>query len=109
MPPSLGFPQPACYARLDGLYGDAAPLIDVLTAGRGRVCQKSCLPSAGTGGSEASTSADPGSGEHASEIRGMTRALYDCPAVPLTTAGPEGRRARPYSWRHALFSLTLRP
>jgi hypothetical protein len=38
MPPSLGFPQPACYARLDGLYGDAAPLIDVLTAGRGRAC-----------------------------------------------------------------------
>jgi hypothetical protein len=38
MPPSLGFPQPTCYARLDGLYGDAAPLIDVLTTGRGRAC-----------------------------------------------------------------------
>jgi hypothetical protein len=43
----------------------------------------------------------PGSGEHPPRISGMTRALYDCPAVPLTPTGPEVRRARGHPRGHS--------
>lgn len=76
--------------RLDGLYGDAAPLLDVLTAGLGVLARsrayhlldlevvKQVLARA-----PVQFSTHPESG--------MTRALYDCSAVPLTPAGPDVR------------------
>jgi hypothetical protein len=83
-------PTASVLLRLDGLYGDAAPLIDVLTAGLGVIARSrdyhlldlevvqqvlACPPD--------QVSIHPESG--------MTRALYDCPAVPLTPTGPEIR------------------
>jgi hypothetical protein len=76
--------------RLDGLYGDAAPLLDVLAAGLGVIARsrdyhlldlevvKQVLAHVPD-----QVSIHPESG--------MTRALYDCPAVPLTPTGPEVR------------------
>jgi hypothetical protein len=76
--------------RLDGLYGDAAPLLDVLSAGLGVITRSRayhlldlemvrqrllCAPD--------HVSTHPESG--------TTRALYDCKSVPLTPAGPEVR------------------
>ncbi len=86
----LGLPPASVLLRLDGLYGDAAPLIEVLTAGLGvlarsrayhlldlEVVQRRlvCAPD--------QVSTHPESG--------MMRALYNCPAVPLTPTGPEVR------------------
>jgi hypothetical protein len=86
----LGLPTASVLLRLDGLYGDAAPLIDVLTASLGVIARsrdyhlldlevvKQVLAHAPD-----QVSTHPESG--------MTRALYDCPAVPLTPAGPQVR------------------
>lgn len=86
----LEIPTASMLVRLDGLYGDAAPLIDVLTADLGVIARSrdysllelpvvqqvlACPPD--------QVSTHPESA--------MTRALYDCPAVLLTPAGPEVR------------------
>lgn len=86
----LGLPLASMVLRLDGLYGDAAPLLDVLAAGLGVIARSrayhllevetvkhmlTCAPS--------QVSTHPESG--------MTRALYDCAFVPLTATGPEVR------------------
>ncbi len=86
----LGLSRASVLLRLDGLYGDAAPLLDVLTAGLGVIVRSRayhlldleiiqqrlmCAPD--------QVSTHPESG--------MSRTLYDCPAVPLTPAGPEVR------------------
>ena len=76
--------------RLDGLYGDAAPLIDVLTIGLGviarsrdyRLLDLEVVTQALTRVPD-QVSIHPESG--------MTRALYDCPAVSLTPTGPSVR------------------
>jgi hypothetical protein len=86
----LALPTISVLLRLDGLYGDAAPLIDVLSAGLGvivrsrdyhlldlEVVQQALARAPG----QVSTHPDSG----------MTRALYDCPGVPLTPTGPEIR------------------
>jgi hypothetical protein len=86
----LGLPLASVLLRLDGLYGDAAPLIDVLTAGLGMIVRSRDyrlleLPvvQQALARSPDQVSTHPESG--------MTRALYDCPAVPLTPTGPEVR------------------
>jgi hypothetical protein len=86
----LGLPTASMLVRLDGLYGDAAPLLDVLLADLGVIARSrayhlldlevvklrlACAPD--------QVSTHPESG--------MTRALYDCPAIPLTPTGPEVR------------------
>ncbi len=86
----LGLPTTSLLVRLDGLYGDAAPLIDVLSADLGVIARSrayhlldlevvqqilACAP--------AHVSRHPESG--------MMRALYDCPTIPLTPTGPEVR------------------
>ena len=83
----LGLPPASVLLRLDGLYGDAAPLMDVLAAGLGVLVrsrayhlldldivkqQLLCAPD--------QVSTHPESG--------LTRTLYDCASVPLTAAGP---------------------
>ena len=86
----LGLSPVSMLVRLDGLYGDAAPLMDVLSAGLGVVARsrayhlldlevvKQVLTRAPD---QVSTHPD----------RGMIRTLYDCPTVPLTPTGPEVR------------------
>jgi hypothetical protein len=86
----LGLPTASILVRLDGLYGDAAPLLDVLSAHLGVIARSrayhlldlevvqqalACVP--------AHVSRHPESG--------MTRALYDCASVPLTPTGPQVR------------------
>jgi len=86
----LGLLPASVLVRLDGLYGDAAPLIEVLTAGLGMIVRSRAyhlleLPAVQQrllrAPEQASTQPESG----------MRRALYDCPAVPLTPAGPEVR------------------
>ncbi len=85
-----GLSSTSILVRLDGLYGDAAPLLDVLSAHLSVVARsrayhlldlevvKQRLAHAPD---QASTHAESG----------MTRVLYDCAAVPLTAAGPTVR------------------
>jgi len=87
---TLGVPSGSFLVRLDGLYGDAAPLLDVFSAGLAVVTRsrayhlldldvvKHRLVHAPD---QVSTHAESG----------MTRTLYDCVSVPLTPAGPEVR------------------
>ncbi|EFH84665.1 putative transposase IS891/IS1136/IS1341 family [Ktedonobacter racemifer DSM 44963] len=86
----FGLSTASVLLRLDGLYGDAAPLTDVLTAGLGVIVRsrayhlldlemvKQTLASASD-----HVCTHPESG--------MTRTLYDCVSVPLTPTGPEVR------------------
>jgi hypothetical protein len=85
-----GLPTTSILMRLDGLYGDAAPLTDVLFAGLGLI-----------GRSRASHLLDlervklrlarPPDQVSMHPESGMTRSLSDCPSVPLTPAGPQVR------------------
>ena len=85
-----GLAPTSLLVRLDGLYGDAAPLLDVLTAHLSVIVRSRAyhlldqdvvkrrlvhVPD------QVSTHAESG----------MTRALYDCVSVPLTPVGPEVR------------------
>jgi hypothetical protein len=86
----LGLPPASVLVRLDGLYGDAAPLMDVLSAGLGAIVRSRAyhlldLEIVKTRLLDApdQTSTHPESG--------MKRALYDCASVPLTPTGPEMR------------------
>lgn len=83
----LGLSTASVLLRLDGLYGDAAPLIDVLTAGLGVIVRSRDyhlldleMVKQALARSPDQVSTHPESG--------MTRALYDCKNVPLTPAGP---------------------
>ncbi|MFL5661939.1 MAG: hypothetical protein ACJ8BW_11395 [Ktedonobacteraceae bacterium] len=83
----IGLPATSILVRLDGLYGDAAPLLDVLSADLAVIARsrayhlldleavKRCLMHAPD-----HVSTHPESG--------VTRALYDCASVPLAAAGP---------------------
>jgi hypothetical protein len=73
--------------RLDGLYGNAAPLVDVLTSGlavivRGKDYDLLDLPQI-----QARLAQSP---DEVSTHRqtGTCRALFDCPDIPLTPMGP---------------------
>lgn len=86
----LGIAPTSMLMRLDGLYGDAAPILDALSAELSVVVrsrayhlldleqvqsQPRCAPD--------QVSTHPESG--------MQRSLYDCVSVPLTPAGPDVR------------------
>ncbi len=80
-------PLSAILIRLDGLYGDAAPLIDILTAGfgvivRGKDYTLLDLPSV-----QARLALPPDERVSHPES-GASRDLFDCLDVPLTKAGP---------------------
>jgi hypothetical protein len=86
----LGLPTASILVRLDGLYGDAAPLLDVLSAGLGVVARSRAyhlleLPMVKR------TLARPPDQVRTHPESGVTRALYDCASVPLTPTGPEVR------------------
>jgi hypothetical protein len=86
----LGLTPASALLRLDGLYGDAAPLIDVLTAGLGVIARSRDYSLLDLEVVKQVLARPP---DHVSTHpeSGMTRALYDCAFVPLTTAGPTVR------------------
>jgi hypothetical protein len=84
------FPLASVLVRLDGLYGDAAPHLDRLTAGLGMVARSRAyhmLDLEVIKGVLAHTPAHISTHPES----GMRRALYDCSAVPLAPAGPDVR------------------
>jgi hypothetical protein len=83
-------PPASVLLRLDGLYGDAAPLIDVLTAGLGVIARSRDYHLLDLEIVKQTLARAPDQVRTQPESE-MTRALYDCPAVPLTPTGPEVR------------------
>jgi len=86
----LGLPPTSILVRLDGLYGDAAPLIDVLSAGLGVIARSRAYHLLDLDVVQQTLARAP---VHVSTHpeSGMTRALYDCSVVPLTPTGPQVR------------------
>ncbi len=86
----LALPLAQVLLRLDGLYGDAAPLIDILTTGLGVIVRSRDYDLLDLEVVQQVLTQAPDQVSTHSES-GMTRVLYDCPAVPLTPAGPRMR------------------
>jgi len=86
----LGLSTASVLLRLDGLYGDAAPLIDVLTAGVGVIVRSRAYHLLELEVVKQVLARAP---DHmcTHPESGMTRTLYDCASVPLTPTGPEVR------------------
>jgi len=89
---TLGVPSASILVRLGGLYGDAASLLDMFSAGLAVVTRSRAdhLPNLDLVKHRLVHAPDQATTHPES---GMTRALYDCVAVPLTPAGPEVRLA----------------
>src|SRR6266704_6152464 len=83
----LALPTAFVLLRLDGLSGDAAPLIDVVGADLGMMARSRDYSLLGLEAVKQALSRPPDQVSIHPES-GMTRALYDCPAVPLTPSGP---------------------
>src|SRR6266699_969806 len=86
----LGLSTASLLVRLDGLYGDAAPLLDVLSAGLAVIARSRAYHLLDLEAVKRRLMCAPDYVSTHPES-GMTRALYDCPSVPLTAAGPEVR------------------
>ncbi len=86
----LGLPTASLLVRLDGLYGDAAPLLDVLSADLGVIARSRAYHLLDLEVVQQRLLRAPDQMSTHPES-GMTRALYDCESVPLTPAGPEVR------------------
>jgi hypothetical protein len=86
----LGLSPASILVRLDGLYGDAAPLLDVLSAGLGVITRSRAYHLLDLEMVKQTLARPP---DHVSTHpeSGTTRALYDCASVPLTPAGPQVR------------------
>jgi hypothetical protein len=90
MPQNLRFlPLLCCFVSMV-FYGDAAPLIDVLTAGFGIIARSRDYSLLDLEVVQQALARSPDQVSTHPES-GMTRALYDCPNVPLTPTGPEVR------------------
>ncbi len=87
----LGLPTTSILVRLDGLYGDAAPLLDVLSAHLGVIASRVVPIIYWIWRWSNRSLRVPQIRSAPMKTSGMTRALYDCPVVPLTPAGPEVR------------------
>jgi hypothetical protein len=85
-----GLPTTSMLIRLDGLYGDAAPLTDVLSAGLGLIVRSRAYHLLDLEVVKLRLARPPDQVSVHPES-GMTRSLYDCPSVPLTPAGQEVR------------------
>jgi hypothetical protein len=87
---SLAFPLPRVLLRLDGLYGDGTVLLDVVAADLAVIARSRDY---GLLALEAvkQVLARPPAHVSTNAASGMSRALYDCPAVPLTPTGPRVR------------------
>jgi len=86
----FGLSRASMLMRLDGLYGDAAPLKDVLSAGLGVVARSRAYHLLDLEVVKQVLTRAPDQVSTHPES-GMTRTLYDCSTVPLTPAGPEVR------------------
>ncbi len=86
----LELPIASILVRLDGLYGDAAPLFDVLSAHLGVVVRSRAYHLLDLEVVKQVLARPPDQVSTHPES-GMARALYDCPAVPLTPSGPDVR------------------
>jgi hypothetical protein len=86
----LELPTASLLVRLDGLYGDAAPLLDVLSAGLGVIARSRAYHLLDLEIIQQRLLRAPDQVSRHPES-GMTRALYDCASVPLTPAGPAVR------------------
>jgi hypothetical protein len=73
--------------RLDGLYGNAAPLSDVLTSGLGLIARSKDYQLLDLSQVQAVLAQPPAAMCTHPESQ-ATRMLFDCPAVPLSPAGP---------------------
>ena len=86
----LALPTASVLLRLDGLYGDAAPLSDVLLAGLGVIARSRDYALLDLEVVKQVLSRSPTQVNTHPES-GMIRALYDCESVPLTPTGPSIR------------------
>lgn len=86
----LALPLASVLLRLDGLYGDAAPLLDVVAAGLGVIARSRAYHLLDAEAVKQVLAHAPSQVSTHPES-GMTRALYDCASVPLTPTGPEVR------------------
>ncbi len=86
----LGLSTASVLLRLDGLYGDAAPLLDVLAAGLGVIVRSRDYTLLNLEVVKQALARSPDQVSTHPES-GMTRVLYNCPGVPLTPTGPEMR------------------
>jgi hypothetical protein len=87
---TLGVLPASILVRLDGLYGDAAPLLDVFSAGLAVVARSRAYHLLDLGAVRLRLVHAPDQVSTHAES-GLTRALYDCVVIPLTPAGPEVR------------------
>jgi hypothetical protein len=86
----LGLAPASMLVRLDGLYGDAAPLLDVLSAELSVIVRSRAYHLLDLEQVQSRLLRVPDQvGTHPES--GMQRSLYDCASVPLTPAGPEVR------------------
>ena len=83
----VGVPIQQIVIRLDGFYGNAAPLSEVLTSGLGVVARHKDYHLLDLALVQAVLSAAPAATCTHSESQ-MTRTLFDCPTVLLSLAGP---------------------
>ncbi|GHO90036.1 hypothetical protein KSF_000840 [Reticulibacter mediterranei] len=86
----FGFPPTSMLVRLDGLYGDAAPLLDVLSAGLGVITRSRAYHLLDLPMVKQRLLRPPDHMSTHPESH-MQRSLYDCASVPLTPTGPEMR------------------
>ena len=86
----LALPHTQMLVRLDGLYGNAAPLTDVLASGLGVIARSKDYALLDVPEVKA-VLAHPPDAERTHPESGMYRALYDCPDIALTPTGPRVR------------------
>ena len=86
----LGFPPTSILVRLDGLYGDAAPLLDILSADLAVIVRSRAYHLLDLDVVKLRLACAPAHTSHHPES-GMSRTLYDCESVPLTPTGPNMR------------------
>lgn len=85
-----GLAPTSILVRLDGLYGDAAPLLDVLSADLTVITRSRAYHLLDLEAIQQRLSLAPDQVSIHPES-GMQRSLYDCASVPLTAAGPTVR------------------
>jgi hypothetical protein len=96
---ALSLPLSAILIRLDGLYGNAAPLIDILTVGLGVIVRGKDYALLNLPEVQARLALPP-DGLSTHPESGMKRALFDCLDIPLTPAGRMSAHDRCYSPSH---------
>jgi hypothetical protein len=87
---ALALPLSQILVRLDGLYGNAAPLADVVTSGLGLIGRSKDYALLDLPEVKAALARPPVEVCTHPES-GAERALFDCPGIPLTPTGPRVR------------------